>query len=89
MMIRVIYSCLRGCKFVDSQLLAIEMIMFIARETSDEIKLMRVLPYLMSLLDVTDIVVAKYALNSIIDLFYLFIDPFQNEEQTSYYQVFL
>lgn len=65
------------------------MIMFIARETSDEIKLMRVLPYLMSLLDVTDIVVAKYALNSIIDLFYLFIDPFQNEEQTSYYQVFL
>ena len=65
------------------------MIMFIARETSDEIKLMRVLPYLMSLLDVTDIVVATYALNSIIDLFSLFIDPFQNEEQTSYYQVFL
>jgi hypothetical protein len=47
------------------------------------------IPLLVSLLDDADSVTSKYAFNSLIDLFYMFIDPFQNEEQIPYYDVII
>jgi hypothetical protein len=44
------------------------------------------IPLLISLLYDPDTVTSKYVFSSIIDLFYMFIDPFQNEEETYYYE---
>lgn len=63
--------------------------MTIAKESTDVIKLTRMIPLLVSLLDDPDSVTSKYAFNSLIDLFYMFIDPFRNEEETPYYDVII
>ena len=47
------------------------------------------IPLLISLLDDPDSMTSKYAFNSIIDLFYLLIDPFENEQQTPYYDIII
>ena len=47
------------------------------------------IPLLISLLDDPDSMTSKYSFNAIIDLFYMFIDPFENEQQTPYYDIIL
>lgn len=47
------------------------------------------IPLLINLLDDPDSLTAKYTFNSIIDLFYTFIDPFRNEEETHYYDIIM
>ena len=47
------------------------------------------IPSLINLLDDPDNLTSKYAFNSIIDVFYMFIDPFNNEEETHYYDIII
>ncbi len=63
--------------------------MAVAKESNDSVRLTRMMPLLISLLDDPDIMTSKYAFNSIIDVFYMFIEPFQNEEQTPYYDLII
>lgn len=89
MVIRIVYSCIRSCKYNSSKLVGIEIIMTIARESDDAVRLTRMIPLLISLLDDPDIVTCKHAFNSLVDVFYLFIDPFRNEEDTHYYEIII
>lgn len=65
------------------------MINILGRESSDRTLLRVVLPYLMNLSQDTDVNVAKYAFNSLLDVCYNFIDPFETEEDIAYYHMLL
>lgn len=70
-------------------MIALQMLMAIAREADDSIRMKRLVPYLINLIEDTDSAYSRYAFNTLIDLFYLFIDPFKTEEDTNYYDMFL
>ena len=63
--------------------------MMIGRESNDYTRLIYLFPRLLTLLDDPHRVVAYQAFHSIIDLFYLFIDPYHNEEEIGYYDSFI
>ena len=65
------------------------MLIIIGKESNDKILLNKFVPYLLSLIEDADSVVCRYAFNTLIDLFYEFIDPFHNEEDTNYYNIFI
>lgn len=77
LVIKIIFSCIRNCQYVASRMLGIELINILGRESSDRTLLRVVLPYLMNLSQDSDVNVAKYAFNSLLDTFYDFIDPFE------------
>ena len=79
LIIKIIYSCLRNCQYVASKMLGIELINIMSQESSDKTLLRVILPYLIDLSQDKDINVAKYAFNSLLDLCYCFVDPFDNE----------
>jgi hypothetical protein len=88
-MIRVVFSCLRGCKYVSSKLLGIELMNLLSKDCSDQFRLHILLPYLMNLSEDTDLSVGREAFFSLIALFYDFVDPFNSEEDVHYYEVIL
>jgi hypothetical protein len=63
--------------------------MAIAKESTDSVRLVRMIPSLINLLDDPDTLTSKYAFNSIIDVFYMFADPFSNEDDTHYYDIII
>ncbi len=70
-------------------MLGIELVNILGRESSDKTLLRVVLPYLIHLSQDTDVNVAKYAFNSLLDSCYEFVDPFETEEDIAYYHMLL
>ena len=76
-LIKVIFSCLRGCKYVASKLLGLEVMNLLSKDCSDSFRLHILMPYLMNLSEDNDLTVAREAFFSFIAMFYDFVDPFQ------------
>lgn len=72
-----------------SKLVAIEIMAMLGKDCSDHFRLHILLPYLMHISEDNDISVGREAFFSFVDLFYYFIDPFNSEEDTRYYEVIL
>ena len=48
-MIKIVFACIRGCKYIASKLQAVEIIGLLAKDCSDQFRLHEVLPYLIHL----------------------------------------
>jgi hypothetical protein len=46
-MIKVVFGCIRGCKYVASKLVALEIMSVLSKDCSDRFKLHILMPYLM------------------------------------------
>lgn len=58
-MVKVIFGCIRGCKYVASKLVALELMSLLGKDCSDEFKLHVLLPYFMHMSEDNDISVCR------------------------------
>ncbi len=83
------FGCIRNCQYVASKMLGIELLNILSAESSDSTLLRVILPFLIDLSQDKDVNVARYAFNSLLDLCYNFVDPFETEEDIAYYHLLL
>lgn len=57
--VKVVFSCIRGCKYVASKLLGIELLGMVARDCTDAVLLRMILPAYMALAQDSDVSVGR------------------------------
>ena len=58
-MIKVIFGCVRGCKYVASKLVALELMNLLGKDCGDEFRLHVMLPYFINLSEDIDLSVCR------------------------------